>query len=301
MPHAAFDGPGEKGVIGIGKDQVGALAAQFQRHPFQRFRRRLGNCPTGAGRSGEGNHLHIRMAGQLAADARPIAVDQIEHTGGQTGIVAELGKDHRVERRFLGRFQHAGAARQQRRDHLQRQLVHRPVPGGDQADNANRLQRDAVIGGMGAEGADPFQCVKGGQEVVRVPRQAGALLVAGHVDRRAHFHGDGAAEVFLAGLVLLQNPHHGGAAVGRRGGGPHRKGGPGGSDGGIGVGLPAQRNHRADLLSRGVDHRAIARGGGGGPATVDVEIAAGEHGGLLWDAGRIAPRLPRFNPSRCRI
>ena len=80
-----------------------------------------------------------------------------------------------------------------------------------------------VVGGMGAKGADPFDLVKGGEEVVQVPRQAGGLRAAGHVDGRAHFHRNGGGEVFDAGLVLFKDADHGGAAVGRGRGGPGGK------------------------------------------------------------------------------
>ncbi len=90
---------------------------------------------------------------------------------------------------------------------------------------------------MGTKWFDPFDLVKGGQEVVQVPRQAGGLAVAGHVDRGAHFGGDGEGQVFDAALILFKNADHGGAAFGRRGGGPKRESRFGGGDGGVGVGL----------------------------------------------------------------
>ena len=101
--------------------------------------------------------------------------------------------------------------------------------------------------------------VKGGQKVLKVPRQAGGVAVAGHVDGGAHFHRDRGGKVFDAGLVLLQDAHDGGAAFGGRCRGPQREGGLGGGDGGVGVLFRAKGDDGAGFLGRGVDDRAIAR------------------------------------------
>ena len=63
------------------------------------------------------------MGRQGRADAGPVAIHQVEHPRGQTRIMAELGKDHRIQRAFFRRLQHTGAARQNRRNGLQRDLV----------------------------------------------------------------------------------------------------------------------------------------------------------------------------------
>jgi hypothetical protein len=55
LAHTAFDGIG----VGVGKDQVGALAAQFQRHFLEAVGGGFGDGDTGAGGAGEGNHCHI--------------------------------------------------------------------------------------------------------------------------------------------------------------------------------------------------------------------------------------------------
>jgi hypothetical protein len=189
MLHAAPDG----GLVCIGEDQIGPLATKFQRHPLERFGRHPRDCLARAGRAGERDHLDIRMLGQLRAHPEAIAVHKVEHTRRCAGVMDEFGKEHRRQRRLFRRFQHHRAARQQRRDHLQRDLVHRPVPGRDQAHHADRLQRDPVVGGMGAERADELDLLEGLEEIFQVPRQAGGLTVAGHVDWRPHLEADGLA------------------------------------------------------------------------------------------------------------
>ena len=282
MAHAAF----HRAVIGIGENQVGALAPQFQRDTLQRFRRRPGNGPARPGGPGEGDHFHIRMRRKLAAHPGPVAVDQVEHARRHTGIMAEFGKQHRGQRRFLGRFQHAGAARQQGRDHLQRDLVHRPVPGRDQADHPDGFQRHAVIRGMRPQRADELHGLEGGDEVFQVPGQAFGLIIARHVDGRTHFQADRMGHFFLARIVLRQNAFHAGQTLRRVADRPGGEGGLGGGDSGIGIGLPAEADHRAGVFGGRVDDKAVARGGGGHPGAVDVEAAFLDHGTLLiWRKG----------------
>ena len=67
-------------------------------------------------------------------------------------------------------------------------------------------------------------------------------------------------------------------------------------DGGLGVGAIAERDHRAGLFGRRVDHRIVARRGRGGPAPVDVEIAFFDHGNLLL-ARRVAPARGKGKPA----
>jgi hypothetical protein len=52
----------------------------------------------------------------------------------------------------------------------------------------------------------------------------------------------------------------------------------GGGDGGVGIGVIAQRNDGADLFGRWVDHVMVVGFGGGHPCAVDIEIAFLDHG-----------------------
>ena len=61
------------------EDDVGALAAQLLRHALDRRRRVPGDLDAGAGRAGERDHVHLRVAGQRHADADAVAVDEVEH------------------------------------------------------------------------------------------------------------------------------------------------------------------------------------------------------------------------------
>ena len=171
MAHAAF----YRAVVGIGEDQVGTFATQFKRHTFQGLRGGHGYGAARTGRTCEGNHFNIRVRRQLAAHTGAIAVYKVEHTRRQARVMAKFGKQHGRQRRFFGWFQHTGAARKQRRDYLQRDLVHRPVPRRDQANHTDGFKCDAVIRRVGAKRADPIHLVKRSEKVLQMPRQAGGL------------------------------------------------------------------------------------------------------------------------------
>ena len=79
------------------------------------------------------------------ADRRAVAVDEVEHARRHAGLVQDLGEDDRVERRDLGRLQHHRAAGGERRRDLAGDLVDRPVPRRDHADDADRLRGDGVV------------------------------------------------------------------------------------------------------------------------------------------------------------
>jgi hypothetical protein len=70
-------------------------------------------------------------------------------------------------------------------------LIHGPVPRRDQAHDTNRLQRDAIVGGVATQRPYPFNTVECFQKILGVPRQARSLGVARAVDGGAHFDADG--------------------------------------------------------------------------------------------------------------
>ena len=123
------------------------------------------------------------------------------------------------------------------------------------------------FGRMGAKRADPFDMVKGGEEVLQVPGQACGLVVARHVDGRAHFQADGMGHLFLARVVLLQDAFDHGAR--RSAGGVAAQAGKAALAAATAASVSAslaKRDHRAGLFGRGVDDRAVARRRRGRPS-----------------------------------
>ena len=76
------------------------------------------------------------------ADLGPEAVDEIEHALRHAGLMQDLGEDQRRGRRVFRGLQDHGAAGGKRRRDLAGDLVERPVPRRDHADDADRLAHD---------------------------------------------------------------------------------------------------------------------------------------------------------------
>ena len=131
------------------EDDVRALAAEFLGHPLHRRCGVLRHLDAGAGRAGERHHVDVGMARQSATPTPgPSPLTRLNTPAGTPAASMISVKMLRRERRDLGRLQHHRAAGGQRREHLARDLVDRPVPRRDQAAHADRLlddQRRAVL------------------------------------------------------------------------------------------------------------------------------------------------------------
>ena len=90
----------------------------------------------------------IEIMSTCGCDARPVAhdgtrpVDEVEYAGRTTGIVHHLGEQQGAQGRQFAGLQHHRAARRERRTDLGCDLVERPVPGRDEAADADRLAHD---------------------------------------------------------------------------------------------------------------------------------------------------------------
>ena len=153
MVHAAAHGGGQPvlvggvpGVVEVREYQVGALTAELERDALDRVGRRLAHRDAAARRAGERDHVDARVAAERGADGRAVAVDEIEGAWREAGLVDELGEEEARERRHLRRLEHHRVPRQQSGHHLERALVHRPVPRRDQPADADGLVTDEVAG-----------------------------------------------------------------------------------------------------------------------------------------------------------
>ncbi|AET93056.1 hypothetical protein BYI23_C009100 [Burkholderia sp. YI23] len=125
--------------IGIVEQDVGRFAAQFLMHALDRRRSQLRYFNARARRSGERDHIDIRMRGKRRADRRAIAVDEIENAFGHTRRIDDLGEQHRIHRRHFARLEHDRAARRERGRDLADDLIDRPVPRRNERGHADRL------------------------------------------------------------------------------------------------------------------------------------------------------------------
>ena len=90
-----------------------------------------------ARRAGERDLVDVGVLDQGLAGGTG-AGDDVDHARGQVGLLADLGEQQRGERRRLGRLEHHGVARRQRRRDLPRQHHQREVPRDDLAGDAER-------------------------------------------------------------------------------------------------------------------------------------------------------------------
>jgi hypothetical protein len=81
---------------------------------------------------------------EALADDGPGAGQHRQHVRRQTGLQRQLAQPDRRQRRQLGRLEHDGVARSQRRREPPAGDRHREVPGDDDAHDAERLVEGQV-------------------------------------------------------------------------------------------------------------------------------------------------------------
>ena len=187
--------------ISVGEDDVGRLSAKFLGDALDGIGGRLGNQNTCTGRAGEGHDVNIGMAAEHLADTGTIAIDQIEHAGGHTGLVHDLGKHDAAQGRDFARLEHHGTTRGQRRRHLGGNLVHRPVPRRDQSGHA-----DSLMDNQG-RAAHLFknESLKCRHRRIEMAEPGACLIRQRKRIRRTHFHGNRLGDVTHPGFVNIAN------------------------------------------------------------------------------------------------
>ena len=122
--------------IGIGEDDRGVVAAQFQRDALQIARRAFHDLLPRRGRSGEGDLVDAGMLGDERAEA-VFAGDDVDRALGHH-ILDQFGDAQSRQRREGRRFEHDGAARHQSGHDLLNRHHDREIPRHDPADHAHR-------------------------------------------------------------------------------------------------------------------------------------------------------------------
>ncbi len=236
-----------------------------------RRRGALGDIDAGAGRAGERDHVDIRVFAHGGADLGAEAVDQVEHALRHAGFMEDFREDQRRRRGEFARLEDHGATGGERGRDLAGDLVQRPVPRRDHADDADRFAHHHG-------GADGFlemiilEHVERGDDVT----EAGAgLQLLRHRQRGAHLVGDGSADILDAGLVDLDDPGQQRDALLAAGLRERLEGALGGGDRLVDVGLGAERNFIHRLFGRRIDDGRGFLDGGIGPRRRRCRIAGG--------------------------
>ena len=144
------------------------------------------------------------MHRQLRANAQSIAIDEVENTGWEACLMDHLSKQQARERCDFRRFQHHGAARGQRGHGFEHNLIHGPVPRGDQSGHTNWFHDRALIGRLGTKRAIKFKVFESINEALQMPCPSTDLLIAGQFLWRAHFKADGFGHIGLPGFVNFE-------------------------------------------------------------------------------------------------
>ena len=142
LEDAIGDGGRQVGVL---EDDVGRLAAKFERDTLYHLGGELHHSFAGARRSGEGDHVGLRVSHDRLTDDGTESGQHIEDALGKTDVVHDLGEEEGVDRRDLARLQDDGAARGEGRRDLVGDLVQRVVPRRDRGDDADGLANERRV------------------------------------------------------------------------------------------------------------------------------------------------------------
>src|SRR3569623_1037214 len=282
--------------VGAFQHQVGRLAAQFLVDALDRRRRGLRHRDARAGRSGEAHHVDVLVRRQRRADARPVAIDQVEYAGRHACRVEVLGEDRGAGRRFLGRLEDHRVARRQRRRDLGADLVERPVPRRDHRHHAERLVHHPRLADALLEG-EVLQRLQRADEVAEPGR---SLRRHGQPDRRAHLLAHRRGEVRDARLIALDAAFEQCDAVRDARLRPAVERLARGGDSLDDIGLTAERDLGAGLLGARIDHLVALAALARDPLAIDIVLEVAAHPesptGLFWNARYVGIGGDRLQP-----
>lgn len=126
--------------IGVGKDDVGRLAAQLEGDFLEvALRCDLEDLAAHQRRAGKGHLVDIHVGRDRSARHAPESREDVDDTGGEAGLLDQFGHVQSGKRRLLGRFEDNGVAGGNGRSDLPRPHEQREVPWDDLATDAHRL------------------------------------------------------------------------------------------------------------------------------------------------------------------
>ena len=176
----------------------------------------------------------------MATNTRPITLHHVKYASRETRLVDHFGKERRAQRGNLAWFENHCAANTERRHHLECDLVHRPIPWGDQRSHANGFVEDCIVWCMIAERTLKLECLKPTDDVFDVCGAGTDLrgLSEGHWS--AHLHRNRLGHFLATGLVDLEQLLEQRNALALWGHAPRPKRGLGRSNRSVGVSLASQ-------------------------------------------------------------
>ena len=192
--HDGVDQHRHGGVeVGVGEDDLRALAAELQRDRAVPLGRDLLDQRADLRAAGEADVVDARVARQRVADLVAVAGDDVERAGRKAGLGRQLRHADQRQAGVFGRLDHADVARRQRAADAAPEDLHRVVPRDDVAGDAVRL----------APGEDAVAVLVGNGFAVQLVAGAGIELEVAHQRQRI---GAGLLDRLAAVALLEQRP-----------------------------------------------------------------------------------------------
>ncbi len=190
VEEGAGGGRGGRFEVGVGEDDVGALAAEFEGHRLHPLGALGHDLSADGGGAGEDDLGNAGVADEGGARDGPGPGQDLEEPFGEPGLQGEFGQPECGERGGLGGFEEDGVARGERGGGAPGGDRHGEVPRGDDGDDAERfVEGDVQPAGHGdLRAGQPLR--PAGRVVEEVPYVAGlppgvADGVAGLLDLQA--------------------------------------------------------------------------------------------------------------------
>ncbi len=247
------------------------MTAQFHGHPLHVLAGQRGELLADIGRTGEGNLPDDRVRNEVLRNLRGNTIDQIDHTGRNTGIDKGADQFGRRCRGLFRRLDDDRATGSQRRGQLAHHLVDREIPRRERGNRADRLLDRHLVdtGQPGRDDATVRTAAFLGEPFDDVGRRH--RLHLGFDQRLAllldHQRSDGVGALAHQRSRLL---HHLGA-VERRHRAPLLEAAVGGGKRFVEVRLVGMSDGPDRLLGRGVKHRNGLARGAPAPFSVDMQ------------------------------
>ena len=120
------------------------LAAEFEVHPFEGRSALSHDVPPGFGTANKSYRVDTGMFCQGASSDFAHTVDQIQYACRQTGLIRDLGEQHRRQRTPLRGLVHNRTARREGGSDLPCRKHERGIPGCDHPDRTQRFTHRVV-------------------------------------------------------------------------------------------------------------------------------------------------------------
>ena len=307
--HAALAGGAVAGVdrgvggeveVGVGQDDHVVLGTAQGLHALAVAAGLLVDVLRDRGGPDEADGGHVRRL-QQRVDGDLVALEDVEDTVGQAGLLPQLGQPEGRRRVLLARLEHHRVAGRDGDREEPHRHHRREVEG---ADDAHHAERRAL--GVHVDAGRRAVAVPALEQVGDAAGELHDLLAAGDLAERVGVHlavlgGDQVGELALAAVEQLAEGEEHLRAGGQRGLPPRLGGTRRGGDDGGGVRLVGQRDPAGDLAGGGVGDVGPPVGGAVEATAVRPVRDRGGHAGapwLVWADCSILAALPAHGARR---